>query len=69
MVNNVTIEQMFANTYSKYLQKEIESHKEFITLNALPQEEYLVQVGKVQALSLVKDKFDRLKDETFGRES
>lgn len=62
------IEQMFAITYSKYLKEEIESRKEFITRNPLPQEEYLVQVGQVQALIQVKEKFDLLKNETFGKD-
>lgn len=62
------IEQMFAITYSKYLKEEIESRKEFLSINPLPQEEYLVQVGQVQALSLAREKFELLKNETFGQD-
>lgn len=68
MVNNVAIEYVFVIEYHKLLKEELHTLKEYISTNALSQEEYHVNVGKVQAITMLKDKFELLIKENFGQE-
>ncbi len=67
MTSGISIEQMFAVDYRDRIQEKIRSLSSHITINPLPQEEYLVLVGEVRAYTLALEEFEELSKKVFAR--
>lgn len=68
MTHNVSIEQMFATDYRNKLKEKVDSVKEHIVSNPLPQDEYLQHVGYARGLTESLDDFENLIKAYFARE-
>jgi TATA-box binding protein (TBP) (component of TFIID and TFIIIB) len=67
METNLTIEQMFANTFRKHLKNEIQDITVAVTSSPLEHDEYCVLVGRIQSLKDTLVIFDGLMKDTFAR--
>lgn len=69
MTRGISVEWMFVEEYRRILDEKLTSLKEHTSTNALPQEEYLVNVGTIRALTDTKAEFEHLLKKYFSRNS
>lgn len=68
MTSGTSIEQMLISEFRVKIEKKVESLKDFIISNPLPQEEYILHVGSVKALTETLEDLDNSIKTFFTRE-